>query len=258
MPGMAYHIKGLVRAAGVSKASEILFRRAFNVPGLVTVMVQGHKLEVRPADSDLFVLSQIFGWEEYSIDLDRLASLKKVAADWHAVGVAPLIIDAGANVGYSALYFASLFPDALVLAIEPDRTSFEILTHHVRANPNIKPIHAALWSHDRGLGLLPSGNGSWSNQVAEGDGTPSKRLDTLVASIPNARPLIIKLDIEGAEREVVESCPDVFMDAKCIMVEPHDFMNPSTACLFPLYRIAATRRFDTIISGENLLLFAVD
>ena len=64
MPGMAYHIKGLVRAAGVSKASEILFRRAFNVPGLVTVMVQGHKLEVRPADSDLFVLSQIFGSED--------------------------------------------------------------------------------------------------------------------------------------------------------------------------------------------------
>jgi hypothetical protein len=42
------------------------------------------------------------------------------------------------------------------------------------------------------------------------------------------------------------------------MVEPHDFMNPGAACLFPMYKVAATRNFDTILSGENLLLFAVD
>jgi len=226
--------------------------------GFVSVIVQGHKIKVRPTDSDLFVLSQIFGWEEYKIDPHHLARLYKVAEDWQASGIKPLIVDAGANVGYSALYFATLFPSACIVAIEPDPNSFKILSDHTRPKSNIMPVHAALWSHDRGLRLQSSNNDSWSTQVGEGTGTPSKRLDVLITSIPNARVLIIKLDIEGAEREVIESCPEVFAETKCIMVEPHDFMNHGAACLFPLYQVAAKRKFDTLINGENLMLFALD
>jgi FkbM family methyltransferase len=259
MPSLAYHIQGLVRAAGLAKASAILLRRAFGLGGVVSVNVQGHGLvEVRPADSDLFVLSQIFGWEEYKIDVDRLANLRKVASAWQAAGITPMIIDAGSNVGYSAIYFAGLFPGSCVLAIEPDQRSFNILARHAKGNSSIKPINVAIWSHNYGLELKQSSYGSWASQVKEGSGTASERLDVLVASIPNARPLIIKLDIEGAEREVIESCPDIFANAKCIMVEPHDFQNPNGACLFPLYKVAADRKFDTILNGENLLLFAAD
>jgi FkbM family methyltransferase len=257
MPSRTYHIRGLLKAVGLVKTGEILARRALRAPGVVSVVANGCRLEVRPSDSDLFVLSQIFGWQEYSIPPDRLSTLRNVASDWQAAGITPLIIDAGANVGYSALYFASLFPGASVLAVEPDRASFDILARHAKANPAIKAIHAALWSHDRGLELNSSNTGSWGSHVAEGTGTPSQRLDNLIASIPRARPLIIKLDIEGAEREVVESAPDVFADAQCIVVEPHDFLNPRAACLSPLYKVAASRRFDTIINGENLVLFAV-
>jgi FkbM family methyltransferase len=258
MPSTAYHVRGLLRAVGAAKAGEILLRRALGVPGPVSVEVKGHRVGVRPTDSDLFVLSQVFGWEEYRIDPDRLSSLRKVASNWQAAGIKPLIVDAGANVGYSALYFASLLPGACILAVEPDRTTFEILTHHVRANQDIKPVYAALWLHDRGLELQNSGNGSWGSWVREGSGTPSKRLDNLISSIPDARPLVIKLDIEGAEREVVESCQEIFAEAKCILVEPHDFMHPGAACLSPLYKALAGRKFDTILSGENLMLFAAD
>jgi FkbM family methyltransferase len=257
-PGRTYYLYGLIKAAGVTKAGEILLRRALGVPGIVSVNITHYRLEVRPSNSDLFVLSQIFGWEEYRIEDWRLSILREVAAKWQTVGIKPVIIDAGANVGYSALYFASLFPGVCVLAVEPDRTSFEILTRHARANEQIKPVHAALWSHDRGLELRTSDKGSWGAYVREGIGTPSQRLDNLVASIPNARPLVIKLDIEGAEREVVASCPEVFAQAKCILVEPHDVMNPGAACLSPLYGIASSRGFDTVLSGENLILFAVD
>jgi FkbM family methyltransferase len=258
MPGRTYHLRGLVRAVGLAKAGEILLRRALGALGRVSVAVKGHRVDVRPTNSDLFVLSQVFGWEEYRIDPDRLSSLRKIASDWQAAGVKPLVVDAGANVGYSALYFASLLPGACVLAVEPDRTTFEILTRHVGAHQDIKPVHAALWLHDQGLELQNSGNGCWGSWVTEGSGTPSKRLDDLISSIPNARPLVIKLDIEGAEREVVESCPEIFAEAKCILVEPHDFKNPGAACLSPLYKAVAGRKFDTILSGENLMLFAAD
>ena len=225
---------------------------------MVSVSVNDYKLQVRPSDSDLFVLSQIFGWEEYRFEAWRLSMLREVAATWEAAGIRPVIIDAGANVGYSSLYFAGLFPGVCVLAVEPDPASFEILARHAQANEQIKPIHAALWAHDRGLKLKTSNNSSWTAQVAEGAGTRSQRIDCLLASIPNSRPLIIKLDIEGAEREVVASCPEVFAAARCIMVEPHDVMNPGAACLSPLYGVASKTKFDTVVSGENLLLYAVD
>jgi FkbM family methyltransferase len=258
MPGRAYHIRGLCKAVGLAKAGEILLRRAFGLSHPVSVYVKGHKLRVRPVDSDLFVLSQVFGWEEYKMDVDHLLMLRKIASDWEAAGIKPLIIDAGANVGYAARYFANLFPNAFIVAIEPDRASFDILAHHTASDLEIKLVYAALWQHDLGVKLQMSCNGSWGSHVTEGSGTPSIRLDTLIASIPNSRPLIIKLDIEGAEREVVESCPNTFAEAKCILIEPHDFKNLGAACLSPLYKVAAARQFDTIIRGENLFLFAVN
>jgi FkbM family methyltransferase len=252
-----YHARGLSKAVGVISASEILLRRALGIARPVSVKVDGHRVEVRPTDSDLFVLSQVFGWEEYRIDDAHLAHLREIASGWQSSGIKPVIVDAGANVGYSTLYFASLFPEACVLAIEPDEVAFDILSRHVQSNQNIRPLRAALWFHEQGLRLQNSANGSWANSVSEGSGTPSRRLDSVLSSLPNMRPLIIKLDIEGAEREVVESCPEIFAEAKCIIVEPHDFMNVNAACLSPLYSAISGKRFDTLLSGENLILFAV-
>jgi FkbM family methyltransferase len=242
----------------MTKTCEILARRAIGATGIVLVNINGLRLEVRPSDSDLFVLSQIFGWQEYNIDPEHLRMLRETASDWRASGITPLIIDAGANVGYSSLYLADMFPDAYVLAIEPNVESFKILTRHIESRATIKSVYAALWSHDRGLELKSSDLGSWGSQVVEGAGTPSKRLDGLINTFPHSRPFIIKMDIEGAEREVTESSTEIFATAKCIIVEPHDFLHPGAACLAPLFKIAATKRFDTILSGENIFLFALD
>ena len=79
MPSRIHHIRGLIKAAGLIKASEILARRALGASGVVSVNVNGYDLGVRPSDSDPFVLAQIFGWEEYSIHPDRLSMLRNVA-----------------------------------------------------------------------------------------------------------------------------------------------------------------------------------
>jgi hypothetical protein len=133
VPSKFHHARGLCKAIGVIRASEILLRRALGMTRPVSVKANGYSIEVRPADSDLFVLSQVFGWEEYGIDHDRLARLREIASDWQSRGIKPLIVDAGANIGYSTLYFANLFPGACILAIEPDEATFEILSRHVSA-----------------------------------------------------------------------------------------------------------------------------
>src|SRR5262249_42101559 len=67
--------------------------------------------------SDINVFSQIFVTDEYG-PLSSLATVKS-------------IIDCGAYVGYSSAYFLSKFPEAHVVAVEPDRNSYELLRHNL-------------------------------------------------------------------------------------------------------------------------------
>lgn len=210
-----------------------------------------------PTDSDLFVLSQIFGWREYAADDVTTHQLRRVSADWKAKGISPLIIDGGANVGYSAIFFAHEFPEAIIVALEPDRETFERLSRNCQGHPRIKPIHAALWRDTDGVTLQTGDHGSWSHHLGqEGVHVPSTTLSAVMASNPASRLLILKLDIEGSEKEVVGADPSIVTSAMCVMIEPHDFMLPGLACLMPLFAAVAGKQIDTVISGENLFLFS--
>jgi hypothetical protein len=99
---------------------------------------------------------------------------------------------------------------------------------------------------------------SWATSVRDGGLTPSVRLDTLLDSVPNARPLILKFDIEGAEREVIASATRIVRDAACILIEPHDFQQPGHGSIAPLLSALAGKRMDTTVLGENLAFFESD
>src|ERR1035441_1737539 len=55
-----------------------------------------------------------------------------------------LIIDIGANIGIFSLYAHELFPDAEIIAAEPDINNFNCLTDNIKGISQIKPINAAL------------------------------------------------------------------------------------------------------------------
>ena len=90
-----------------------------------------HPVWCRPDTSDITVFYQIFGHREYRC-LDHVQDPK-------------LIIDCGANVGYSAAYFLSRFPGVKLIAIEPDRSNFETLRDNLRPYENWEAIKAEVW-----------------------------------------------------------------------------------------------------------------
>ena len=259
MPNALYHVKGLARAIGWSAAINLLARRCLGLHRPISIKVRGLSgtIEVGPTDSDLFVLSQIFGWREYATDNATTQQLHRVSADWKTNGISPFIIDGGANVGYSALFFAGTFPEATVVALEPDPQTFERLCRNCQGHPKIKPVQAALWRDANGVRLQTGEHGSWSHHLGrDGLEVPSTTLRAVMASDPTSRLLILKLDIEGSEKEVIEADPGVVCSAMCIMIEPHDFMRPGLACLTPLFAALAGKQVDTVINGENLFLFS--
>jgi len=265
---VARDVRDLVRAIGPLTASRVLTQSMLRVASprsarVRTGLSHGVEIVVRPLESDISVAAQIFGREDYKLDPILTEALHRKARDWLRSGDRPVIIDGGANVGYAAIYFAKTYPEATVLAIEPDLETFGMLCRNTRATENIICIRSALWSDDRGVELMHYPPvGSWATKTvaarsgAANDGrllTPSIRLDQVGGAIPNARILILKLDIEGAERQACASAAAVVGSTPCIIVEPHDFIARGSGSLSPLFTHLAKKDVDTYVSGENIV-----
>src|SRR5262245_23676162 len=72
-----------------------------------------HPVVVRRHSSDINAFDQIFVRRQYKC-LDELVDVR-------------LVVDCGANVGYSSAYFLSAHPNSRIIAIEPNPNNFEIL-----------------------------------------------------------------------------------------------------------------------------------
>jgi hypothetical protein len=82
-------------------------------PYILTLKNAQFPLRCRPNTSDKDAFEQIFIEREYSC-LDDLSNVD-------------LVIDCGANVGYSAAYFLTRFPNCKVICVEPDFSNFKLL-----------------------------------------------------------------------------------------------------------------------------------
>ncbi len=162
--------------------------------GKLRVKQVSHPIFFRYNSSDLDVFFQIFVINEYK----PLTKLKNVK----------LILDCGANVGYSTVYFLSQFPDAHVIAIEPDKRNYELLKRNVSPyGSRVSTLCAAIWSYSTNLKVCPGqfANGcEWATVVRECE--PNEEADINAYDIESILRLhhyakidILKIDIEGSE-----------------------------------------------------------
>jgi FkbM family methyltransferase len=137
----------------------------------------------------------------------------------------PLIIDCGSNIGISILYFKSLFPGAKVLAFEPDRENFSLLKTNIEQNnlENISLHQKAVWVNDDGV--VFEEKGSEGSRVADKTETQkgilveSLRLATLLQNEDSID--FLKMDIEGAEYEVIKDCEQHLSRINFMFIEYH-------------------------------------
>jgi FkbM family methyltransferase len=154
------------------------------------------RVQLRRGTSDILVFSQVFACRQYGC-LDGLRSPK-------------LIVDCGANVGYSAVYLLSQFPGAFLIAIEPDPGNFETLeTNLLPFKKRVRLINAGVWTTPSGLLISnPSGDGlEWSRRVRPCEAGEAAQirgitLDKVLKESGFERISILKVDIEGTEEEI--------------------------------------------------------
>jgi len=140
---------------------------------------------------------------------------------------APLIIDGGANIGVSVIYFKKLYPKSHIIAFEPDPEVFQVLKKNCESFgiQDVETIPKALWTSDTALEFMREGGdaGRLSRDEDNSDliRVPTCRLkDYLDQEID-----LLKLDIEGAETEVLKDCADRLSNIERIFVEYHSFAN---------------------------------
>jgi len=123
----------------------------------------------------------------------------------------PIIVDAGACQGVVSKNIKELIPASTIYAIEPDKDNLKKL----REVKGINVIAAALMGTDREIKYKPvSGRPEWG-RISETEGY---KVDTVTLN-KFGRIDYLKMDIEGAELEVVKNLPD---NIKQISMEVHD------------------------------------
>ncbi len=207
---------------------------------------------------DKGVIQQIFVHRHY--DLMRLARFKDIVSEYVRIidsGRTPLIIDCGANIGASPVWFARLFPKARVFALEPEEHNYEILCMNCRTYPNITCQQAAISCFEETVYLEDPGSGDWgfrtTSESDSGKATiPAYSIESIERQFPDAELLLVKIDIEGGEARLFESKLAWIERAMVIIIELHDWMLPGTANSQNCLKALSERNRDFVFIGENV------
>lgn len=207
-----------------------------------------HPLKIRKKDgSDLATFNEVIVRRDYDMELPF---------------VPKQIIDGGANIGLTSVFFANKYPDATIIAIEPDADNFKCMQHNVAFYSQIKPLNSAIWSNSAYLHVVDHGRGTdgYTVEVAP-EAAPDKFMATSIDDIMKDnnwnRIDILKLDIEGSEKEIFSSGYESWLPkTKVLIVETHDrFVKGSSKAVF-----AAISKYDfsCTIKGFNMIFVNQD
>lgn len=234
LKGLLYAIKGKVMPS-----EEVYFR--------LNRQDCKHPFRLRIPSSDPSTYKQIFINQEYDFLVENQPKV---------------IIDAGANIGLASIYFANKYPDAKIIAIEPEQSNFELLKENTAAYPHVVPVQAALWHKNEEINLIDPGLGKWGFMTEVK--YPSKKLqgntchtvmgltiDEIMKQYGLNKIGILKIDIEGAEKEVFSNTSSWLERVDVIIIELHERMK--AGCNRSFY--CGSNGFDNEwYQGENIYL----
>ncbi|HEU4796163.1 MAG TPA: FkbM family methyltransferase [Pyrinomonadaceae bacterium] len=175
----------------------------------VVTNIFGAPMEVPDAPSFLSTFRQIFDEKIYGFTAktDR-----------------PYILDCGANIGLSVIYFKQLYPRCTILAFEADKAIFETLRRNVQSfgYENVEVVNRAVWNSETELNFTSDGGDGGRLSIPEDQ--PSQVVKTIrLRDYLDKHIDFLKLDIEGAEIAVLADCADRLSNVECLFVEYHSF-----------------------------------
>jgi len=210
---------------------------------------------------DRGVIDQIFLNEDYRVSHwpqgRALLGQYKEKQEQQA-GKRPLIIDAGANIGASAVYFHTLYREARIVCVEPERSNCTLLRLNTDGLP-VEVVEGGISGQDGHMFLQDPGHSDWGFRVGS---TGSVRVPTVSPATILQRhdadcyPFILKIDIEGGEQHLFDGGNLDWLTAfSLVVIELHDWMLPFEGSSSGFMAAMGTGAFDIVFRGENLFCF---
>ncbi len=227
---------------GVVNLPIILIKYLFN-KNLVKINVQsiGISIYIRPGTTDLDVYNEIFGKQELNTKFYPPQT--------------KLIIDGGAYIGLSSIWFALKFPDSIIYAIEPEKSNFEVLKKNTTYFPNIISINCGLWKYKTKLEIVNDYDGFWNfkvNETTNKSGIEAVGIDDILEEHFIERIDVLKLDIEGSEVEIFQNSDSWIKKVQVLIIELHDRFKPG--CNEALQNAIKDLNFSKMQIGEKVVL----
>ena len=202
---------------------------------------------LRCRTSDIQTFEQVFVRQDYDFKVEKCPKI---------------IVDAGANIGLASIYFANKYSESKIVAIEPEISNYEMLQMNVTPYSNVIPLNAALWDKNEEVSVVDPGFGKWAFMI-QGETSQGESLGVMchkvcgmtVDKIMEDNGLqkidILKIDIEGAEREIFRDSSSWIEKVDALIVELHE--NRKSGCNRSFSNVS--KGFDVKWKqGENIYL----
>ncbi len=138
----------------------------------------------------------------------------------------PFIIDCGANIGLATIYLKKKFPNAEIIAFEPDPKIFTVLEKNIKSSntsESVTCIQACLTKTEGNVTFYSDGADGGSMSTPKNDSTSINVRALRLKNFIDKPVDFLKIDIEGAEHEVLVDTIDKLHLVKNIFVEYHSF-----------------------------------
>lgn len=166
----------------------------------------------------------------------------------------PCIVDCGANIGLSIIYFKKRYPECKIVAFEPDPQVHNICLKNVKNHQlsDVEIFNKAVWNGNTTIDFYADGSTSGSI-IDNGHPKQVRKVETVsLREYLKEEIDFLKIDIEGAEVTVLEDCADLLINVKNIFVEYHSFVNTKQN-LSSLLRILEKAGFTYIINSPTMI-----
>jgi FkbM family methyltransferase len=214
-------------------------------------------VHVRPHTTDILSFYQVFHEKEY--DFSEYRQFPRILAAYQRIfdsGRIPFIVDAGANVGAASIWFSKQFPEARILAIEPNGENAELCRLNTRDLPNIKVIEAAIGSEPGTVSLSNPAKQAWAFRTTRTtDGEIAVRtIPHLILDEQRAASLFLaKIDIEGFEEDLFANNNEWLDEVEVIIIELHDYIFAGQGRSQNFQREMGKRNFEILVSEGTLI-----
>ncbi|MBI5665738.1 MAG: FkbM family methyltransferase [Nitrospirae bacterium] len=261
------------RAGLVTQKGKYLVRQiGENMVIATSTSVKKNPMLVRLDKADPFIFNEVFIEEIYSLDNARIG--KRIEEIYQGLSAkhVPLILDLGANVGYTSVYYANRYPKSFIVSIECEKHNFDLLRKNTESFPNIMSVHAAIDSEserqvcvtDRDTEsttscfrscrfvIRPESGPSLSNETI-GTYTVDKLISMARKLQPDIVPFICKIDIEGHEKQLFTQNTDWLEAFHVLIGEGHDHVFPGEKTAHEMLLSVVKYGFDIMAYSSNFL-----